>query len=369
MADQALGYALVGCGRFGRFCMTYYKAMPEIRLVAAADSDSSLARATAEEFGVQPLAGLEDVLARTDVDIVHIATPPATHGPFAIAALEAGKHVLAEKPLAVTGSEADRVAETSRRTGRRVTVNFILRHSPIVSMVQRILREGALGEPLRAYFENYAQDEILPPSHWFWDRSLSAGIFVEHGVHFFDLYRQWLGPGRVRWAEYLTRPGTTQQDRAFCVMDFGDKLVTHYHGFDQPIRLDRQRHLILCERGDIVVGGWIPLELQVHGMVDDAQKDMLAAALPDATLAILQEFPDTQQRFRSHGKDHHVTCEVRLDYTIPTPKMEVYGQLIRGVMQDFVDSIRTGKPTRVTLDDTVEAVKMGEAANRIADGL
>lgn len=152
-------------------------------------------------------------------------------------------------------------------------------------------------------------------------------------------------------------------------MDFGDKLVTHYHGFDQPIRLDRQRHLILCERGDIVVGGWIPLELQVHGMVDDAQKDMLAAALPDATLAILQEFPDTQQRFRSHGKDHHVTCKVRLDYTIPTPKMEVYGQLIRGVMQDFVDSIRTGKPTRVTLDDTVEAVKMGEAANRIADGL
>ena len=135
----------------------------------------------------------------------------------------------------------------------------------------------------------------------------ARGIFVEHGVHFFDLYRQWFGPGRVRWAEYLTRPGTRQQDRAFCVMEFGDRLVTHYHGFDQPIRLDRQRHLILCERGDIVVGGWIPLELQVHGMVDDAQKDMLAAALPEATLTTLQQYPDAQQRFRSHGKDHRVT--------------------------------------------------------------
>ncbi len=277
--------------------------------------------------------------------------------------------MLAEKPLAVTGAEAEHVAEASRRTGRKVTVNFILRHSPIVAMVQRILRDGAIGVPLRAYFENYAQDEVLPPDHWFWDRSVSAGIFIEHGVHFFDLYRQWLGPGRVRWAQYLTRPGTRQQDRAFCVMDFADRLVTHYHGFDQPIRLDRQRHLILCERGDIVVGGWIPLELQVHGVVDDEQKDMLAAAMPEATVTTLRQFPGPEQRFRSHGQDHRATAEVRLDYAIRTPKMDVYGQLIRGVMQDFADSIRTGRPTLVTLEDTVEAVKMGEAANRLADGV
>ncbi len=369
MADQALGYALVGCGKFGRFCMSQYKAMKDIRLVAVADTDSNLARTTAEEFRVEPMTDLRQVLDRKDVDVVHIATPPSTHGPFAIQALEAGKHVLAEKPLAVTGKEAEQVAQVSRRTGRKVTVDFILRYSPIVAMVQRILREGAIGVPLRACFENYAQDEVLPPGHWFWDRSLSAGIFVEHGVHFFDLYRQWLGSGRVRWAEYLTRSGTRQQDRAFCVMDFGDRLVTHYHGFDQPIRLDRQRHLILCERGDIVVGGWIPLELQVHGAVDERQRDILAAAVPEGTLTTVRQYPEAEQRFRSHGKDHRAAAEVRLDYAIRTPKMDVYGQLIRGVMQDFAESIRTGKGTLVTLEDTVEAVRMGEAANRLADGL
>ncbi len=369
MADGALGYALVGCGKFGRFCLSHYQAMQNIRLVAVADTDAALARATAEEFGVTPLASLQDVLNHKDVDIVHIATPPSTHGPFTIQALQAGKHVLAEKPLAVTGREADQVAQTSKRTGRKVTVNFILRHSPIVAMVQRIIREGTLGQPLRAYFENYAQDEVLPGTHWFWDRSLSAGIFVEHGVHFFDLYRQWFGKGRVRWAEYLTRPGTRQQDRAFCVMEFEDMLVTHYHGFDQPIRLDRQRHMILFERGDVVVGGWIPLELHVHGMLDDPQKDLLAAAVPEGTLTTLKQYAGPDQRFRSHGQDHTVTAEVQLDYAIRTPKMDVYGSLIRGVMQDFAASIQTGKPTLVTLEDTVEAVRMGEAANRIADGL
>ena len=368
MADEALGYALVGCGRFGRFCMSYYKAMKDIRLVAAADTDPALSLATAAEFGIAPLTSLEDILDRKDVHIVHIATPPATHGRFAMAALEAGKHVLCEKPLAVSGSEADSVAATSLKAGKTVTVNFILRYSPIVAMVQRIIQDGALGQPLRAYFENYAQDEVLPPAHWFWDRSLSGGIFVEHGVHFFDLYRQWFGPGRIRWAEYLTRPGTRQQDRAFCAIEFADMLATHYHGFDQPIRLDRQRHKILFERGDIVVSGWIPLELQVHGLVDDRQRQMLATAVPEGTLTITRQHGEAQDTFHSHGKDHRVTAEVRMDYAIHTPKADVYGGLIRAVMQDMIDSIRTGRHMLVTLEDTVEAVKMGEEANRIADG-
>lgn len=367
MADEALGYALVGCGRFGRFCLANYRDMKDIRPVAVADADAALARQTADEVGVVPLGSLEQVLQRSDVDIVHIATPPSTHGAFAIQCMEAGKHVLCEKPLAMSGQEADRVAAVSRRTGKRVTVNFILRHSPIVGMVQRIIRERILGEPLHAYFENYAQDEVLPGSHWFWDQRLSGGIFIEHGVHFFDLYRQWLGPGQVRWATTMTRPGTAQQDRVLCVMAFGDVLVTHYHGFDQPIRLDRQRHLILLERGQIVVGGWIPLELQVEGVVDDRQKDALAAAVPGGVLTAVREFPESEQRFRSHGREHSVTAQVRLEYAVPTPKMDVYGELIRSVMQDFSRSIRTGAGMLVTLEDTVEAVKMGQAAARMAE--
>ena len=108
----------------------------------------------------------------------------------------------------------------------------------------------------------------------------------------------------------------------------------------------------------------------MHGLVDDEQKETLAAAVPEGDV---DNHPAVRPRassdFRSHGSDHDVTAEVRMDYTIRTPKADVYGGLIRGVMQDLVDAIRIGKPTLVTLEDTVEAVKMGEAANRIADGL
>ena len=72
------------------------------------------------------------------------------------------------------------------------------RYNPVYDAVDRLIQSGTLGELLHGSFENYASDENLPPEHWFWDRSKSGGIFVEHGVHFFDLFAGWLGPGRSR---------------------------------------------------------------------------------------------------------------------------------------------------------------------------
>ena len=69
-----------------------------------------------------------------------------------------------------------------------------------------------LGEVLHGSFENYASDENLPAEHWFWDRAKSGGIFVEHGVHFFDLFAGWLGPGRVEAAQVGVRPGTAIEE-------------------------------------------------------------------------------------------------------------------------------------------------------------
>ncbi|MDQ3625336.1 MAG: Gfo/Idh/MocA family oxidoreductase, partial [Verrucomicrobiota bacterium] len=92
--------------------------MPEIRCLALADLDPALARATAGQFQLEACASPEALLARQDIDLVHIATPPFTHHALAWAALEAGKHVLCEKPLATDLDDARAMVALSREKRR-----------------------------------------------------------------------------------------------------------------------------------------------------------------------------------------------------------------------------------------------------------
>ena len=71
------------------------------------------------------------------------------------------------------------------------------RYNPLYEVVNKIVKEKILGNFLHGFFENYASDENLNADHWFWDETKSGGIFIEHGVHFFDMFSGWLGEGKV----------------------------------------------------------------------------------------------------------------------------------------------------------------------------
>src|SRR5687768_2313417 len=121
--SRPLRYGLVGCGGFGRFCFEHYLKLPDLECVAVADINADLARKTAAQFGVTACESPEDLLRREDIDIVHLATPPFTHGPLGMEALQAGKHVLCEKPLAVTMDDALALAALAKERGLVLAVN------------------------------------------------------------------------------------------------------------------------------------------------------------------------------------------------------------------------------------------------------
>jgi predicted dehydrogenase len=85
------------------------------------------------------------------------------------------------------------------------------RYNPLFSIVGDIVKEKLLGEFLHGFFENYASDENLGPDHWFWDEEKSGGIFIEHAVHFFDLFSGWLGKGEIIHSGQWQRSGTKRQ--------------------------------------------------------------------------------------------------------------------------------------------------------------
>ena len=113
-----------------------------------------------------------------------------------MAGLRSGRHAFYEKPLATEVSDAVEVADAAQAAHRALVVDHVLRHNPILRALTQ-LRGGLLGPVQRFCFENDASDEDLPPNHWFWDEAQSGGIFVEHGVHFFDAARLLVGSAPV----------------------------------------------------------------------------------------------------------------------------------------------------------------------------
>jgi predicted dehydrogenase len=167
-----------------------------VTIAAVADIDATAAARAAHELGA-PAHTPDAVLTASDLDVVYIATPPALHFQQAKRALESGKHVLVEKPLATTVADARELDALSTRHGRVCVANLVERYNPLTDCVKRVIEGGLLGDLLHGLFVNEAADEGLAPAHWFWNREMSGGIFIEHGVHFFDLVASWLGEGHV----------------------------------------------------------------------------------------------------------------------------------------------------------------------------
>ena len=365
--EKPLGLGLIGCGSFGLFCMETFAHIEGIRPVAAADAHKPAADRFAERFpGVAVHYSAAELIDRDDVGLVHVATPPGTHHALALRAARAGKHVLCEKPLAMTLAQADEMLMAAAQHHVIMPVNFVLRYNPVTDAVKAVIDSGLLGRPLHAALANNAADENLPPGHWFWDKAASGGIFIEHGVHFFDLYRHWFGPGRVVCAHTEVREHTAQEDRVMCTVRHDDgTVVSHYHGFDQTGRMDRTEHRLVFELGDVTVRGWIPTEMSVHALVDDqtlpALEELCAPLHP--ALEVLETYDGDRRTCRSRGRERTVTQKVRLSCTAPMDKQRLYAWSVGRLMSDQVAGIRDPHHARrVTEADGREALALAVAA-------
>lgn len=368
MARQA-GYALIGCGAFGQFCLEQYSTLPSVKLVAVADTREDTARAVAERFGMERCATLDELLARPDVDIVHVATQPATHCELALQILEAGKHVLCEKPLATTVAGARQMLEVAAAARKLLVVNLIMRYDPLTPIVRKIIQDKLLGDPIHAMLENYATDERLSPNHWFWNPHQSGGIFIEHGVHFFDLFESWLGPGTVLAAASTTRPGDDKiTDQVQCLCRFGNNVLTSfYHGFHQAGRMDRQEFRIVFERGDIRLFEWLPTSIRIEGILAKSDADAIASLLNEPRVTEIQHFEADHRRVYSHHRDYEVDGYYLIQAEVGMQKGVLYGHTLRALLDDQIKAIFDPAHQRV-LDESsgLRSMILAEQATSLA---
>ncbi|WP_414487663.1 Gfo/Idh/MocA family protein [Stenotrophomonas maltophilia] len=193
-----LGIAIVGTGMIGAVHRrAALLAGAEVRGVAA--SSPQRAQEVAQAWNVaHAYRDIEEVVSDPQVQVVHVCTPNHLHRAMAQAALEAGKHVICEKPLATTLEDAQALAALAARTGLVATVPFVYRYHPVVREARARIAQGELG-PLHLIHGSYLQDWLLDPAsnNWRVDPSLggTSRVFADIGSHWCDLV-EWVSGER-----------------------------------------------------------------------------------------------------------------------------------------------------------------------------
>ncbi|MBY6367526.1 Gfo/Idh/MocA family protein [Rhodococcoides corynebacterioides] len=167
---RPLGVAVIGAGYWGPNLARNFRAHPAWDLVAVCDRDRARAeKVVGARSTVEVCTDVEAVLARPDVDAVAIATPAATHASIALAALEAGKHVVVEKPLAPDSTDASKMVRAARDAGRVLMIDHTYCYTPAVQYIRDAIAKGALGRILYLEFTRINLGLIQPDVDVLWD--------------------------------------------------------------------------------------------------------------------------------------------------------------------------------------------------------
>ena len=372
--------ALVGAGRFGRFILDVTRNVPQVAPVVVADIASEQGARLAADAGCRATT-VEEALVAADVDAVVIATPPHTHAELAQAALRSGKDVFCEKPLAATPGEAAQTRALAESLDRVVVVDHVMRYNPLLRAIQTVQHHLGL-EPVRFLFENDAADESLPRDHWFWDEASSGGIFVEHGVHFFDAATMFVTePATSVTAVSTSRQGWPSPDLVTATVTHGDCLATHTHSFTHAHRCERQLMRIDYGSAEARIAGWIPVEAVLDLHVDPAGESAVRALVASPELAGLGrgldgwhvgvQADDVAGDAEAMGRGRHFGASRRLTVTLSlggeAAKQTVYAACVAAALRDL-HGCRT-EPGRQPLSGprTAEAaVVVADCATRAA---
>ncbi|HEX9760751.1 MAG TPA: Gfo/Idh/MocA family oxidoreductase [Candidatus Acidoferrales bacterium] len=186
-------FGLIGCGDIGQLRAQALAESPGLSLFAVSDVDEARARTLGEQHKAMWLTDWRKLLDEP-LDAVIVSTPPPLHEAMCVAALQSGKHVLCEKPLARSPEEGRRIVEAAQAAGRHLGTGFNYRFYPAIAEARRILDSGQIGE--LAYVRSYAGhpggSEFTHP--WVHDvKVMGGGALLDNGIHVLDLTRYFLG--------------------------------------------------------------------------------------------------------------------------------------------------------------------------------
>ncbi len=224
MNNSILHFGIIGCGMISSAHADSVKSIPDAELTGVFDMSPDRCRAFAKSYGVKAYDSVDALLSDTDIDAVCICTPSGFHAENALRVMEAGKHVLIEKPLALNTDDCDRLIEAAAKYGVKAGVMSQLRFAETTQILKSLVDNGDLGRIVTAdiLMKYYRSPEYFAESPWrgTWKHD-GGGALMNQGIHGIDLLLYIMGKAKSVYGMARTlRHSIEVEDTASAVVEF-----------------------------------------------------------------------------------------------------------------------------------------------------
>lgn len=340
--SRKVGVGVIGCGVIAKNAhLKFYKKNPCVRLVAVADKIEQRAKQAAQEFQVDAYyADYRKLLKREDIEAVSICTPHPTHAEISIEAARAGKHILCEKPLAISTKQADEMVEAANKANVKLMVGYQTRFSPVLQRVKKLIEEGVIGKIYEISKIGGAR-QWKSDADWFYSKEAGGGVLLDWGTYTAYMFTWLIGKVKSVYAlsdtyikerKSTDRPGQMVrmevEDTASMLLRFRNGAMgLIYESWSSPIRHDHIE--IIGSEGCIMIRS-------------------MDAHFPIAVYTMKKTLPDYLEGW---------------NYLL-LPEMHSFNNGYEARINHFVKCILQNKEPLVTGRDGREAVEILEAAYR-----
>jgi predicted dehydrogenase len=314
--------AVIGVGSMGKNHARVYSELPEADLVAVADTDQKLVAATAEKHGAHAYTDYREMLEKEKPEAVSVVVPTAMHEDVGMAALEAGAHVLMEKPIAATVEEGQRLIEKARAVKKQIMVGHIVRFNPAMQALKQKLADGDLGRIFQVFCRRAGP---------FPARIRDVGVVVDLAPHDVDVMRFLIGAEPLRvYAETERRIHTDHEDLVWGLLRFPDGVVGSLEiNWLTPTKI--REVLVLGERGLF--------------RIDDLTQDLYFYE----NAQVNAELWPALKTLKGVSEGHMIRYAIQRY------------EPLKAELQAFLGAVKEGKPVPVSGEDGLEALRLALA--------
>lgn len=281
-------FGIAGCGHIARRHAEAILKLPQAELAAAYDVAPQALQSFTRSYGVEGYRDYEEMLGRKELDVIIVCTPSGLHAEMGVMAAQSGKHVVVEKPMALTLESADRLIDACEKEGVLLSVVLQNRFKPSFQMLKSAVEEGQFGKLSHAgvTVRWNRNDAYFINNPWRGKKDEDGGVMMNQAIHSIDMLRWLMGEAESVFAYTATRYRPIEaEDVGVAVLKFKSGALAAIEAASTVYPKNLEESVaVFGEKGTVVIGGVTAGEIKTWQFSNDWEKDHLQPIENEAAL-------------------------------------------------------------------------------------